>query len=76
MLKAILADALGIHLDGYPADQRGAGLLSVIRYTELRPIVERINDTGDLEALRPPPPADSPTDESDESDATPGGVTR
>ena len=31
--------------------------LSVVRYTALRPFVERINDTGDLDSLRPPPPA-------------------
>ena len=76
VIKAVLADALGLHLDGYQRIVAGPASLSVIRYTELRPFVERVNDTGDLEVLRPPPPADSPTDESDESDATPGGVTR
>ena len=57
VIKAVLADALGLHLDGFQRIVVAPASLSVIRYTELRPFVERVNDTGDLDALRPPPPA-------------------
>ena len=57
VIKAILADALGMHLDCFQRIVVAPASLSVIRYTALRPFVERINDTGDLGSLRPPPPA-------------------
>ena len=46
MIKAILADSLGLHLDLYQRIQIDPCSLSVIRYTPLRPFVERMNDTG------------------------------
>ena len=36
--------------------------LSVVRYTPLRPFVERINDSGELGSLRPPPAATDPAE--------------
>ncbi len=57
VIKAILADALGMHLDCFQRIVVAPASLSVVRYTTLRPFVERINDTGDLGSLRPPPPA-------------------
>jgi len=46
VIKAILADSLGLHLDLYQRIQVDPCSLSVIRYTPLRPFVERTNDTG------------------------------
>ncbi|MET3806124.1 putative phosphoglycerate mutase [Nakamurella sp. UYEF19] len=56
VIKAILADALGLHLDGFQRIVVAPASLSVIRYTLFRPFVERINDSGELGSLRPPPP--------------------
>lgn len=55
VIKAILADALGLHLDGFQRIVVAPASLSVIRYTPFRPFVERINDSGELGSLRPPP---------------------
>jgi probable phosphoglycerate mutase len=46
VIKAILADALGLHLDQFQRIVVGPASLSVIRYTKLRPFVLRINDQG------------------------------
>jgi probable phosphoglycerate mutase len=46
VIKAILADSLGLHLDLYQRIQVDPCSLSVIRFTPLRPFVERLNDTG------------------------------
>jgi probable phosphomutase (TIGR03848 family) len=52
VIKAILADSLGLHLDLYQRIQIDPCSLSVIRYTPLRPFVERMNDTsGSVKAL-------------------------
>jgi probable phosphomutase (TIGR03848 family) len=55
VIKAILADSLGMHLDMCQRIQVDPCSLSVIRYTPLRPFVLRMNDTGqDVSQLRPP----------------------
>lgn len=55
VIKAILADALGLHLDLFQRIVVDPASVSVIRYTALRPFVERINDTGgSVAALLPP----------------------
>jgi probable phosphomutase (TIGR03848 family) len=46
VIKAILADALGMHLDMSQRIQVDPCSLSVIRYTTLRPFVLRMNDAG------------------------------
>ncbi|MGH3389181.1 MAG: MSMEG_4193 family putative phosphomutase [Actinomadura sp.] len=46
IIKAIVADALGLHLDQFQRIQADPASLTVIRYTELRPFVARLNDTG------------------------------
>jgi len=81
VIKAILADALGMHLDSFQRIVVAPASISVIRYTPLRPFVERVNDTGDLGSISPyPTPDASPATQSDSpgtsSDAVPGGVTR
>jgi probable phosphoglycerate mutase len=46
VIKALLADSLGLHLDLYQRIIIDPCSLSVIRFTPLRPFVERLNDTG------------------------------
>lgn len=57
VIKSILADALGLHLDLFQRIVVSPGSVSIVRYGPLRPFVERVNDTGTLDSLRPPPPA-------------------
>jgi probable phosphomutase (TIGR03848 family) len=55
VIKAIVADALGLHLDLFQRISVDPGSLTVIHYTPLRPFLLRLNDTGgDLSRLRPP----------------------
>ncbi|MGI8677686.1 MAG: histidine phosphatase family protein [Jatrophihabitans sp.] len=55
IIKAIVADALGLHLDQYQRIVPDPCSVSVIRYTSTRPYVIRVNDTGgDLAGLTPP----------------------
>ena len=52
VIKAIVADALGIHLDLFQRISVEPASITVIRYTAHRPFVLRLNDTGaDLAAL-------------------------
>jgi probable phosphomutase (TIGR03848 family) len=46
VIKAIVADSLGLHLDQYQRIQADPCSLTVIRYTPLRPFVVRMNDRG------------------------------
>ncbi len=58
VIKAILADALGLHLDGFQRIHVSPCSMSIVQYTETRPFIVRINDVGsDLTALRPGSPA-------------------
>jgi probable phosphomutase (TIGR03848 family) len=55
IIKAVLADALGLHLDQYQRIVPDPASVSVIRYTSTRPYVLRVNDTGgDLAVFAPP----------------------
>ena len=55
IIKAILADALGLHLDLFQRIVVDPCSVSVVRYTDTRPFVLRVNDTGgDVAALIPP----------------------
>src|SRR4051794_29762929 len=55
VIKAVVADALGLHLDLFQRIQVDPCSLTVIRYTELRPFVVRLNDTGGaVDDLMPP----------------------
>lgn len=55
VIKAVLADALGLHLDLFQRIVVDPGSLSVIRFTPLRPFVVSMNSVaGDLSALKPP----------------------
>ena len=56
VIKAILADALGLHLDQFQRIVVDPASISVVSYTDTRPFVVRVNDTGgDVSALIPPP---------------------
>jgi probable phosphomutase (TIGR03848 family) len=72
VIKAIVADALGLHLDQFQRIVPDPCSVSVIRYGAVRPYVVRVNDVGgDLAGFAPPKrrrgrPAD---------DATVGGGT-
>ena len=56
VIKAIAADALGLHLDQFQRIVADPASVTAIRYTATRPFVLRSNDTGgDLAALVPPP---------------------
>ncbi|MFV2174167.1 MSMEG_4193 family putative phosphomutase [Actinomadura sp. LOL_016] len=69
VIKAIVADALGLHLDQFQRIHADPASLTVVRYTELRPFVVRVNDTGgDVAGLVPrPPKPDAPESAGDGS---------
>ncbi|MDN5567584.1 MAG: histidine phosphatase family protein, partial [Paracoccus sp. (in: a-proteobacteria)] len=76
VIKSILADAYGMHLDQFQRIVVDPASLSVVRYTPHRPFVLRVNDTGgDLTGLRGEPAGHvaAPTPGHSESDAVPGG---
>jgi probable phosphoglycerate mutase len=60
IIKAILADALGLHLDGFQRLGVDPCALSVVRYGKLGTHVERVNDTGGGVAGLMPGPRRSP----------------
>lgn len=56
VIKAVLADALGSHLDTFQRILVNPASVSVIRYTSARPYVVTMNSAaGDLASLFPPP---------------------
>jgi probable phosphomutase (TIGR03848 family) len=68
IIKAIIADALGMHLDLFQRIAVEPASITVIRYTPLRSFVLRMNDTGGDLAPFVPKIDDEPT-----SDAAVGG---
>lgn len=83
VIKAAVADALGLHLDSFQRIVIDPCSVSVISYTPTRPFVVRVNDTGgDLSALVPKPdseeegdPEQPPADDAVPAEATVGGST-
>ena len=76
VIKAVLADAYGMHLDQFQRIVVEPSSISVVRYTPHRPFVLRVNDTGgDLDSLRGDPAGtvSTPTTPHADSDAVPGG---
>ncbi len=55
VIKAIVADALGLHLDQFQRILIDPCSVTIIRYTETRPFVVRVNDTGGSVADLLPP---------------------
>jgi len=73
VIKAVLADALGVHLDGFQRIVANPCSISAVTYTETRPFVQRVNDCGDdLRSLVPPKRRRR---RRPSSDATPGVCT-
>ncbi|MEU6641753.1 histidine phosphatase family protein [Saccharomonospora sp. NPDC046836] len=57
VIKSVLADALGQHLDSFQRIVVDPASVSVVRYTETRPFVLRVNDhSSDLAGIVPPKP--------------------
>jgi probable phosphomutase (TIGR03848 family) len=74
VIKAVLADALGLHLDSFQRIVVDPASVSVVTYTETRPFVLRVNDTGgDVGALVPPKRTARRRRRAADSDAVVGG---
>ncbi|MGH3440155.1 MAG: MSMEG_4193 family putative phosphomutase [Sciscionella sp.] len=73
VIKSVLADALGTHLDSFQRITVDPCSVSVVRYTQTRPFVLRMNEHGgDLAGIVPPK---SKRRRKAASDAVPGGTT-
>ncbi|CAJ1502199.1 histidine phosphatase family protein [[Mycobacterium] burgundiense] len=77
VIKAVVADALGLHLDGFQRITADPASCSVIRYTALRPFVVHVNHTGPALAsvLSAPPAAETNGENPAAGDAVVGGST-
>ncbi|MCD0481346.1 histidine phosphatase family protein [Streptacidiphilus sp. ASG 303] len=74
IIKAVVADALGLHLDLFQRISADPASVTAVRYTPLRPFLLRLGDTGDLSSLVPRTPAPG-GDAAERSDAVVGGAT-
>ena len=74
VIKSVVADALGSHLDSFQRIVADPASMSVIRYTDARPFVLHVNHTGAqlASALRAGPPS---SESSSGGDAVVGGST-
>lgn len=66
VIKSLVADALGLHLDLFQRIAVEPCSITAIRYTRLRPFLVRLGDTGDFTSL-------VPREETPADDATVGG---
>ncbi len=74
VIKAILADALGMHLDSFQRLLVDPASISIVRYTATRPYVVTVNSTNaDLGAAFQPPAKKSRRRAKPETDAPIGG---
>jgi probable phosphomutase (TIGR03848 family) len=75
VIKSVVADALGTHLDSFQRITADPASMSVIRYTPARPFVVHVNHTGAelASALRTPPPGEAGAGNG--TDAVVGGST-
>jgi probable phosphomutase (TIGR03848 family) len=78
VIKALIADAYGIHLDGFQRVTADPASVSVIRYTPLRPFVLHVNHTGGRLAAAlqagPPPKSEAESDKPEEPQQEPAGT--
>ncbi|WP_238422389.1 MSMEG_4193 family putative phosphomutase [Gordonia sp. 'Campus'] len=72
VIKSIIADAMGSHLDSFQRIVVEPASISVIRYGSSRPYVHAVNTTEILSVPKPPPPSDG---HSSSDDAVVGGDT-
>lgn len=77
VIKAVVADAMGTHLDSFQRITADPASMSVIRYTAMRPFVMHVNHTGaQLSAALSAKPAKDPDTGADTGDdAVVGGST-
>ncbi|AJW39063.1 Phosphoglycerate mutase [Rhodococcus sp. B7740] len=76
VIKSVLSDAMGAHLDSFQRIVADPASISVVRYTSTRPFVLRTNDTGsDLSVFVPKAeePSTPEAGNADSSDAVVGG---
>lgn len=74
VIKSVIADSLGMHIDMLQRIQVDPCSLTAIRYTPLRPFLLRMNDTGGgVDSLRKPEPRRSRAAAHRETDAAVGG---
>jgi len=74
VIKSVLADALGMHLDLFQRLHVDPASVSIVRYTATRPFVLASNThAGDLSWLVPPPPKKGRARRSAGGDAAVGG---
>ncbi|MEV7193093.1 histidine phosphatase family protein [Streptomyces sp. NPDC093510] len=66
IIKSLVAEAIGLHLDLFQRISVEPCSVTVIRYTRLRPFLVRLGDTGDFASL-------APREEPPGGDATVGG---
>jgi probable phosphomutase (TIGR03848 family) len=75
LIKSVVADALGMHLDLFQRIQIDPAAISVIRYTDARPYVLASNShEGDLSWLAPPPKKKGARKKADHGAAVGGGA--
>ncbi|MGC4111917.1 MAG: histidine phosphatase family protein [Nocardioides sp.] len=75
VIKSVLADALGMHLDLFQRIQVDPASISVVRYTEARPYVLASNThEGDLSWLAPAPAKKGRRSRADHGAAVGGGA--
>ncbi|MGA7052969.1 MAG: histidine phosphatase family protein [Mycobacterium sp.] len=80
VIKSVIADAYGMHLDSFQRVNADPASVSVIRYTPLRPFVMHVNHTGArlsaaLRAASPPKAESQGAPETASGDAVVGGST-
>jgi probable phosphomutase (TIGR03848 family) len=77
VIKSVIADAMGMHLDSFQRITADPASMSVIRYTPLRPFVVHVNHTGAAlaAALSAPPPKTGDDEPVAAGDAVVGGST-
>ncbi|MFE0043254.1 histidine phosphatase family protein [Streptomyces albireticuli] len=72
IVKSLVADALGLHLDLFQRIAVDPCSVTAIRYTRLRPFLLRLGDTGELRGLAPHTEPAAPA-EGSEADGVVGG---
>ncbi|MER6519490.1 histidine phosphatase family protein [Streptomyces sp. NPDC001553] len=73
IIKSLVADALGMHLDLFQRIHVDPCSVTAIRYTTTRPFVFRLGDTGDFGSLVPRASAETPQDPEADGNAVVGG---
>lgn len=75
VIKAVLADAMGMHLDSFQRIVVEPASMSVVRYSVARPYVHAVNCTSTMAALGSTPKHEAKADAQHPDDAVVGGST-